>query len=675
MSYTYGSNIAFESDDATYDGSGQFNTRQTPTAEFIRRINLPNIQKVFLLTVTTGFEITGPEITTGNLFRARKPDGAQVIEVHRNGGKASLEKIDEIDFLDQGKFFDNTDGYVYIGAPYGRTPYQDLYTATLQYRFATMPKKFRGVFWQPRLDKTPNLSLRIEALWSTLGSPAQIGGGKAVLNNADGYFDDKDSDNIQWDAGFVTLEMGIDLAGVGTSGEMSEADYLRIGTWTVESTDRSDTAFTLNLREIKRKLANQIPHLLFDRETYPNISQENIGKPIPFAWGKIYGAKPVLIDPGAKRFKVASHPIHSFDGVRVQIDEVWTNVNFATTDLQLAEFTLGSEWTGNESVSVDFNGRKKPDGSLMTNCSDVMADLLDYVGETNFDDTSFIESHRLLKVGTNRYGHEVNSLAPSIYVDSQKRAEEVAAKINEVAGSSLFVDFDGNWRYVVFQPTQSANLANSSAAFPRTFTEKQIIGEIRKQVDNTRVASKVLVKFAHRRQENWFETYEHNLERNRLLHNLPHQFLAGEEESGVEPALSEFGDAKYWAGRYLATEGQPLVRYYFAVPWTGFFILPTDKIRVQYARNGFDSVLEVLEVNYDLVAGKLSLVCGNQRGFGDSFGFWQADAVSNYSAAWTDAQVTEARQNQGFWVGVYSGTETDMADYSDYRSVRIGRWF
>jgi hypothetical protein len=699
MSFSYDANIGYESPGVTYDGDGQLNSRPAPSAEFVRRIQLPNIQKVLLLTVTASQWLKNispandgvPEPVYSSLQGAIKVlvvPGATYTGLSRDNGEQSLTKIEipvegyiqhPLEVLDEGEW-GIFEGYVYVFPPTGTQWFGHTWQANLAFYFSTHPKKFRSAYWQPRLKSAPNLSLRIEPRWGSSESVSQVGGGNATLENADGYFDVFDSDLVQWDAGTAVLEIGIDLAGVGTAGEMDESLYQKIGTWRVESYERGDSVFTLGLKEIKTKLENNIPHLLFSRDDYPNLPNEAVGKPIPLAWGKIYGAKPVLIDATLKKFKVASHPITRFDGVRVRGSSgAWTDTNFASTDLVNAEFTLGSAWGSGEDVSVDFSGRKFTDGHLMTNCSDIMADLLDYVGETNLDSTSFIESKRLLKVGQNRYGAEVNSFAPSIYLDEQRTAKSVASEINTVAGSALFVDFTGNWRYVVFNADRGDELNNTSGVLPRTFTEQNIIGELRRTVDNRLVSSRVLVRYGRRRQENYTETLERELLRTQIIHKLPPQFPSADD--GIELPLSERKDAVHWASRYLSTDAQPLVRVFLTVPWTGFLILPSDKVHVTYERNGFDAVLEVLEVGYDLIGGNVKLVCGNLRGFGDSFGYWVADISDDWplgGAGWTGAVVTNKKQNYGFWSaldGTINNNETDMADFTDVRSHWAGRWF
>jgi hypothetical protein len=675
VSYTYGSNIGYKSSGSTYGGEGQFNPRNSISSEFIRRIQLPNITKVFLLTVTTRQWLTNVETVSGNWVRFKV--AGPVTGVFENNGEESLRLAAfKEDSANSGSYwYEASEGKVYLtptdnGYAYGRT-----FQAGVSFYFCSgKAKKFNDIFWEPRLLTIPNISLRVDDRWSTRGSPSQIGGGKVTLANADGYFDAKDAEGIYWDAGQAQIRMGIDLPEQGAAGEMNDySNYQLIGTWRVEGTERTDDSFSLNLRELKTKLENLIPHMVFTRAEYPAIANDVVGKPIPLAWGRIKGAKPILIDGLLKKFKVAGHPIRSFDGIRIKIDDAWTDSGFVSTDLANAEFTLGDDWTGTEEVSVDFSGRKLPDGSLMSNCADVIGDVLDYVGETNFDDTSFTESRRLLKIGTNRYGHEVNASEPAIHLTEQRTAKDVVAQINEIASSSLFVDFTGNWRYVVFNTVRGTTLNNVEGSLPHTFTEQDIIVDsFRRQVDTSKVVSKVLVKFAERKAEGYSERVELEREQNRLLHNLPHQFT---EERSI--ALSEPNHARAWGLRFLVTEAESLVKYYFTVPWNGFFILPTDKIHVTYARNGFDAILEVLEVSYDLIKGQLKLVCGNQRGFGDSFWFWSEDGADDWDNGWTDAEVKLANQNQGFWTVNAGGIagETDMVTDADSRSWRPGRWF
>jgi hypothetical protein len=612
MSFTYGSSIGYET--GNYNGDGQFITRNPLPNQFLERLQKPNVRNVFLVKITAGQWLRGAVATSG-VFSYAVP--TWVDEVRVNNSQASLAKVASLATCQATAasfYHDPNAGLLYVNPPTGRSVYVDTFQALLTFRFAKAAREFGGYFWEPRVQSVPNLSLRIESRFSGVG---QIGGGKLSLNNADGFFDALD-DNTQWDAGTVTIDMGIDLA--DGSDNMEEEDYQRLGTWRVEQTEKGDTSFDLTLKEFKTRLENQIPHDLFTREEFPALPNDLVGKPIPWAWGKIFSAKPRLIDASARKFKLAAHPIRSIDSVKVlQDDGNWKEVPTATQDLQKAEFTLSAaNWEGSEDVGVDFEGRKTPSGDLMENPADIMVDLLNYVGERTFDAESFNAARAWYRVGLDRYGKEVTSLAPSIYLENQKAAIDVAGQINEVAGSFLFVDIAGNWRFAAFRPVRASELDPNASQLITTLTEKEIIeGTIKKHVDSRKILSRLSVAYAQRHQENWSERVTVERSENQLLHNLPTEFL---EERTV--SLWKLKDAQYWGERFLTTEAEPVTKYSFSVPWLGFFLLPGDKLHVTHSRYDLDTVLEVLEVNYDLVSNNVKLVVANLRGWGDTFGFW-----------------------------------------------------
>jgi hypothetical protein len=141
-------------------------------------------------------------------------------------------------------------------------------------------------------------------------------------------------------------------------------------------------------------------------------------------------------------------------------------------------------------------------------------------------------------------------------------------------------------------------------------------------VDDRQIASQLIVEYAARTQEDWAERVEVKRRMNQLLHNLPPLFLEAKRIG-----LSRFNDANYWGQRFLTMDAEPLTRYSFAVPWQGFFILPGDKIHLTRTRAGLNTIVEVLESSHNLTGGRINLVCGNQRGWNDTFGFWVEDVA------------------------------------------------
>lgn len=250
-------------------------------------------------------------------------------------------------------------------------------TARLRFRVSNQEKILDGRYWEARLQGSPQISQRIEAVFGGVG---QIGGGTLNLNNADGYFDDLQ--DLRWDAGDVTLKIGIDLP----RRTMAFADYETLATWSIVGWQRNliTGTFELKLKEPKARVKSKLPLDLFNRDDYPNLDETFLGTPIPLAYGTIYGAKPVLIDPGAKRFKVAGHAIRSFDGVRL-LKERNESVTRTTTGAVGWQNHSGRVWryylAGETFKAVTF------EGTLLTrkdNVADVLANNGTWTDSENY---------------------------------------------------------------------------------------------------------------------------------------------------------------------------------------------------------------------------------------------------------------------------------------------------
>lgn len=335
----------------------------------------------------------------------------------------------------------------------------------------------------------------------------------------------------------------------------------------------------------------------------------------------------------------AGHAIntHTLTVRREQTFDAWVASSFATTDLLNGQFTLGDDWDRSADVSVDFQGRVKPNGDLMENWADIVADLLDYLGETRFDAESFNTSRRELCIGADRFGFEAVALAPSLYLPERKAARDLFGEICETAGAALFVDPAGAWRFNVFRPRILADLGNPEAAPPLTFAHTDLLEPLVKIDDSKNVFSKILVTYARRHADGWAESIEQTRTLNRALHSINE-----DKPEEREPLLWRGDDATYFAQRLLTTEGPPLATYSATLHRGGLLLLPGDQIRLTHPRHGFtlaldatitgttgmDQVLEVLSIDKDFLAGRAKCVLGDRRGWRDTFGWWLIENVT-----------------------------------------------
>ena len=560
-----------------------------------------------------------------------------------------------------GSFYnDRANSLLYVSAATGSV-FGKSVIAVADLTYSTKSKTFNNLYYDPRISTVPSLSMRIE---KEFGGVGQISGGNLELINTDSELDSRSE--YLWDNSDskVTMKIGYDTR----TEEMAYSDYVAFGVWAVESWKSGDDKFTLDLKEIKVRLDSEIPFEAFGTATYSGMDVEDVGNPIPRAYGQIYGARAILTDASTKNFKVAGHAIKSLDAVRLLIDDVWTASSFTTTNLATGEFTC-SDWVDGYEISVDFKGKKNAaDDSLMDNAANIVEDLLLYAGVASAD----IDSAAITAAyGRLDYGHDPEGLrktvrAVSLYLNDYIPLVDVLGQVNEVVGSFIFVDAAGQYNFGVFEPTVSEDMTSYDETDCLSFDP---------ETDSSKLVSKILAKYAHRRQDEWWGVITEERTANQFEHNAAKETVITSEL----PELSAKADAEYWAQRKLVSDGLPLKTYKITLPAKGLATLPGDQIRVSNSRRSFNEVLEVLEVGVNLSTATASLTCGNLRNWGQDVGFWSADsptledgvtAASPWSSAWTDAQKTWAKQNVGYWTDA-----NGFADPADPDSFIPSTWF
>ncbi len=532
---------------------------------------------------------------------------------------------------------------LYVRPPTGQLIYGSSVQAFTRFYFSNSSKTLADRFYDPRLLSEPTLSLRIERSFSGVG---QVGGGSVSFANADRYFNQFGA--MQWDAGAVTLKLGIDSATV----EMDFADYETIATWVIDEWDLGDE-FRLKLSEPKSRLKRKLPISVYTRTNYPSMREGDAGKPIPIAYGKLVSVAPALVHQSSKIFKVAGHAIKSFDAVKIRSgsSDSWATINFASQDTSLGQFTLGSEFTGNEEVAVDFTGKVDGSGDLISNPADIVEDILLRVGETNINAASFSAAYHKLDIGYNEEGERVITRSPSIYIDTQVEAVSVLGEINKLVGSYLFSDATGQFFYGVFEPEPGEDL--------ETFNDLDLLG-ITETTNAADTFSKVFAEYQIRKQEDYSQLTEQERTGNQFLHNSPAEVV-----KNVELGFHELADADLWAQRHLVFDGQPYRKVSVKLTWRGILLQPGTFIRIESERYNVNEVFEILEVKRELKSKTVSLTLSDNRNLKDTAGFWRDDPDAlpvrfadlagygsgslDWNDAWDPLIKKWAHQNVGYW--------------------------
>ena len=271
--------------------------------------------------------------------------------------------------------------YVYVRPPGGQTVYSHTLQAIMTLWMSNHPRYVNVLvapatledrFHDPRIESIPNLSQRIEAIFGGVG---QVGGGNLTLTNSDGYFDDKL--DWQWDARSVSIQLALDVPG----STASTTDFSQAGVWIVDEWSRTETQFVLRLKEPKTRIKSDFPTATYTRANWPNINDQDVGQIIPTVYGQVFGVKPTLVDPGTKRYKVASHAITSLDAVRIkQTKDVSSTTNYAA--LNAYSGTTLRTYIPNVAVKSVRNG-----GSTLTSVTsvtDCLATSSSWVFDQNF---------------------------------------------------------------------------------------------------------------------------------------------------------------------------------------------------------------------------------------------------------------------------------------------------
>lgn len=392
---------------------------------FADAIKQPLCKPVFLVTIQAGVWLRAWVQDSGIRYKVPLADTPASV-MWNNATALSAQTSTAAVASGAGRwYYDGT--YLYVSTPGGADIWSGTVQALVNFNFGNHPKYINSKDWDPRIKSVPNISQRIEAQFGGLG---QIGGGSLALINNDGFFDTRK--DYQWNARQVTMWVGIDLP----NATALLADYQQMAVWSVDEWTTTNDTFTLRLKEPKARVKSQVPVNTFERSDYPNIEQSEIGKAIPIAYGKLSGIKPVLIDPGARRYKVADHAIKSFDGLSQKLTSERT-LTETVTDWQPYEGNTRRIYYPSKTPKKVTNN-----GSSLTEKSD-KDDVLASSGSFGYDDGWLYVN--VTTLGTTVVTYSINVISwKAVAFDVQYLSDGEFTVPNYVTSSAeLSVDFTG----------------------------------------------------------------------------------------------------------------------------------------------------------------------------------------------------------------------------------------
>lgn len=185
--------------------------------------------------------------------------------------------------------------------------------------FSNSPQ-YIGNYYEPRLLEVPGAELAIDGRFE---NPSRRGGGEIVLNNRDLLFSRYPFADYEYNSATVTVRLGVNDA----TYVMDVADYVTLGTWSVETFDRNSSQLSLRTNDLKNDLEATVELTTLD-------TGKDMGKVIPLIYGEKY-----LVD-SFNSFDDATAPIWKVSsGTISEIIDVWFEIkNFQWR-------TFGQEWS------------------------------------------------------------------------------------------------------------------------------------------------------------------------------------------------------------------------------------------------------------------------------------------------------------------------------------------
>jgi hypothetical protein len=191
------------------------------------------------------------------------------------------------------------------------------------------PVIYNDILYKPLLKQIPSMEVSINTGIYKLFS---FFGGNFVLNNWPtdfigmlGYWDDSYLDNPE--GNLISLLYGLD--------DYAYASLIQFARFKITNHNVSPFECSLSVKDRRSLLTKKLPEYTFDAITYPDISNDLVGKEIPIAFGVNMGVPGICIDTnaaGSKTFKVPAIDV-LYDIWVQQPNDTWERKSYASIDL------------------------------------------------------------------------------------------------------------------------------------------------------------------------------------------------------------------------------------------------------------------------------------------------------------------------------------------------------
>lgn len=320
-------------------------------------------RKIFLAEIWVGVHLQDFDKTSGYSYVYELPvvmipelNHLPIFQeiLENNSAYSAQTSIANVEANAGSYYYDKTNRKVYIHTTGGDDPdgttggnYDYTIVANFWLRFGSEGKIFNAHYYYPRIAENGLSDLTVSSRTIFFGIQT-TGNGSLKVINVDRFFD-KTLKQYIWTNRAITILLGGD--------DMEYADYATVFKGTILDWQGADDYVTFTIKDYRSLLSNDIPPNVYEQETYPDLSDDDVDKPIPIAYGYITSAPTIKVGTTGKGiYKICNHDIHQI--VKVYNDGVNISTSVITKDLANGEFTIASGYSGTPgTITADIIGK------------------------------------------------------------------------------------------------------------------------------------------------------------------------------------------------------------------------------------------------------------------------------------------------------------------------------
>jgi len=532
-------------------------------------------------------------------------------------------------------------------------------------------------FYQGKINSAPNISIKKNLLQFGI---QQYGGGTVSMDNLDGYFDNFVNQSLFGQSCRLRL-------GDGTWTSIS--DFKKLKTGFIGNINIDEEKFDIDIFDEQRKLSRKLPVNYFNTTDWPNVGDDNLGKPIPLVWGSIRGGTAYSVNddevaPANYKFVIADITNHSIKTLsEVLIDGVAEApvpalVNDTTDNVAYFLIVAGGNYDPGKSViwtgsGFDDSAARDGSGSLIQGALDVIEDILDDYADTAYSVDTY---------DTTQWTKEKSyDKSIGLWVGESTEIKDILEKISISNRGNLIFTGDALWTF---------KRTDKNAIYQLIFRDYHRLNPINASYDYNTVLSNVTIRYFKNNDSNNY--YEYTDNSNKAQVYSEHQTYNKYE---LETYLVNYNDAVNVAADILADFDSiyPTFKFETTIEATQLEIM--DNIIIYLSkldennnviRNWYGYVkCEVIGIDYDLTNFSTMLTCRYIEDWDEVFIVtttkWTADAItfpaglgggdaSVWDKNWSLAQKEYAKQNFGYWTnpsGYIDATDPDSYQGSQWQ--------